>query len=81
MLVQGGYNNFGVVTKFTLKAYPQGKIWGGLLVNDIKYADQMIEAAAKFAAEVTDSKSELFLSFSWANGTVRYSTFLMIFIH
>ncbi|KAI0337499.1 FAD-binding domain-containing protein [Trametopsis cervina] len=68
--LQGGYNNFGVVTKFTLKAYPQGKIWGGLLVNDIKYADQMIEAAAKFAAEVTDSKSELFLSFSWANGTM-----------
>ncbi|KAI0337351.1 FAD dependent oxidoreductase [Trametopsis cervina] len=68
--LQGGYNNLGVVTKFTLKAYPQPKIWGGLLVNDIKYADQMIEAAAKFSAEVTDPKSELFFSFSWANGTM-----------
>ncbi len=25
--LKGGYNNFGIVTKFTLKTYPQGQVW------------------------------------------------------
>ncbi|QRV84353.1 FAD-binding domain protein [Ceratobasidium sp. AG-Ba] len=28
--LKGGFNNFGIVTKFTLLAFPQGQVWGGL---------------------------------------------------
>ncbi|KAI0337353.1 FAD-binding domain-containing protein [Trametopsis cervina] len=72
--LQGGYNNFGIVTKFTLKAYPQGKIWGGTIVHDIKYSDHLIDAAVNFSKTVNDPKSELFFSFLFSNGTTQIAS-------
>src|SRR6201992_1307956 len=31
--LKGGNNNFGIVTRFDLKAFPQENIWGGMIVD------------------------------------------------
>ncbi|KAL8759916.1 MAG: hypothetical protein Q9184_003476 [Pyrenodesmia sp. 2 TL-2023] len=33
--LKGGSNNFGIVTRFDLQAFPQGKLWGGSTYNPI----------------------------------------------
>ncbi|EIN06221.1 FAD-binding domain-containing protein [Punctularia strigosozonata HHB-11173 SS5] len=65
--LRGGHNNFGIVTRFTLKTYPQGMVWGGVAVYAATSVNQLIEAAANFSS-VTDPKAELLFSFSWATG-------------
>ena len=42
--LRGGSNNFGIVTAFDMKLFPQGDLWGGITVNDIS------QRAAQFAA-------------------------------
>lgn len=34
--LKGGSNNFGVVTRFDLRTFPQGDIWGGQIINPIE---------------------------------------------
>ncbi|KAH9957078.1 FAD-binding domain-containing protein [Russula dissimulans] len=60
--LRGGFNNFGIVTKFVLKAYPQGKVWnrsmkGGFTVSPIWSSDEVNAAIVKFQKEVTDKKA------------------------
>lgn len=33
--LKGGSNNFGIVTRFDLLAFPQGELWGGVVVQSI----------------------------------------------
>ena len=33
--LRGGSNNFGIVTAFDMKLFPQGDLWGGLTINPI----------------------------------------------
>ena len=33
--LRGGSNNFGIVTAFDMKVFPQGKFWGGVTINSI----------------------------------------------
>ncbi|GJE93074.1 FAD dependent oxidoreductase [Phanerochaete sordida] len=64
--VLGGYNNFGIVTRITAKAYPQGQVWGGLrVILDIgDNWDAFNNATVKFQAEVTDPKAQILPSFN-----------------
>ncbi|KAI0061079.1 FAD-binding domain-containing protein [Artomyces pyxidatus] len=47
----------GIVTKFTLKSYPQTEVWGGAIIYSGLNADQVNAATAKFSAQVTDKKA------------------------
>ncbi|KAI4125762.1 MAG: hypothetical protein LQ338_004098 [Usnochroma carphineum] len=42
--LKGGSNNFGIVTRFDLKAFHQGKIWGGSIYNPITTLPDQINA-------------------------------------
>ena len=46
--LKGGSNNFGVVTRFELKTFPQGKVWGGPIGYGISSRKEQFEAFARF---------------------------------
>ncbi|KAI0043437.1 FAD-binding domain-containing protein [Auriscalpium vulgare] len=62
--LRGGGNNFGIVTKFTMKSVPQTDVWGGVAVYSIDHVDSVISAVAKFSATAPDKKAVVLPSFS-----------------
>ncbi|CAO1599552.1 hypothetical protein XANCAGTX0491_003274 [Xanthoria calcicola] len=46
--LKGGSNNFGVVTRFDFKTFPQGKLWGGSIYNPIDTLPAQIQAFVDF---------------------------------
>ncbi|KAL2862588.1 FAD-binding oxidoreductase [Aspergillus lucknowensis] len=46
--LKGGSSNFGIVTRFELKAYPSDGMWGGIVIYNSSVTDEYIEAASKF---------------------------------
>ncbi|KAF8495559.1 FAD-binding domain-containing protein [Russula emetica] len=55
--LRGGFNNFGIVTKFVLQAHPQGDVWGGFVIIPSLFFDEVNAAILKFQQEVTDPKA------------------------
>ncbi|KAK0184506.1 FAD dependent oxidoreductase [Armillaria mellea] len=71
--LKGGFNNYGVVTRFTLKAYPQGPVWGGVSTYNASYISAFNAAAVKFCSEVTDPKAAMVMNYIYASGQVTLS--------
>ncbi|MCJ1405676.1 hypothetical protein MMC11_008905 [Xylographa trunciseda] len=46
--LKGGTNNFGIVTRFDLKTFVQGKLWGGFIMNPIETAAQQFQILEDF---------------------------------
>jgi FAD/FMN-containing dehydrogenase len=46
--LKGGQNNFGIVTRFDLKAFPATRIWGGRIVYAPAAAPNLLTAFTKF---------------------------------
>ncbi|GLB39882.1 putative oxygen-dependent FAD-linked oxidoreductase family protein [Lyophyllum shimeji] len=57
--LKGGYNNFGIVTRFTLRTFPQGRVWGGLTTYLFTKIADVTAATARFSASVTDPKASI----------------------
>ncbi|KAF8188904.1 hypothetical protein K438DRAFT_1936224 [Mycena galopus ATCC 62051] len=66
--LKGGQNNFGIVTQFTLKTFPQGQVWGGLLTYTLAQIPAVSAAVAQFAANVTDPKAAIIPTFNFLLG-------------
>lgn len=73
--LKGGFNNFGIVTKFTLKTFPQTLIHGGRSVFSANYSSQVIDFAANFVATVTDPKAAIIVAFGWLNKAPYIATY------
>ncbi|KAK7448815.1 hypothetical protein VKT23_013545 [Stygiomarasmius scandens] len=57
--LKGGLNNYGIVTRFTLKTFPQDEVWGGLITYTEGQLEEVAAAVAKFSANVTDPKAAI----------------------
>jgi hypothetical protein len=49
------------VTKFTLKTYPLGLVWGGAIFISPEHAQDVFAATAKFQSENCDAKAAMIL--------------------
>ncbi|KAL2862921.1 FAD-binding oxidoreductase [Aspergillus lucknowensis] len=71
--LKGGQNNFGVVTRFDLRAFRQDPYWGGCIMHPQSADDAQLEAYATFKDSVNyDPNAEIeqtFFYMSTANGS------------
>ncbi|RHZ58929.1 FAD-binding oxidoreductase [Aspergillus thermomutatus] len=57
--LKGGSSNFGLVTRFDIETIKSPKIWAGAHTVSAEYVDQFLEAAATYAANISDPKSHI----------------------
>ncbi|KAH9037371.1 FAD-binding domain-containing protein [Lactarius deliciosus] len=70
--LRGGLNNYGVVTKFTLKSHKQPDIWAALINFVGDQVDGAQQAFSKFVSEPHDHKALQLGEFVYANGTLLF---------
>lgn len=65
--LKGGSNNFGIVTRFDFKVFPQGDVWGGNIFNPIETRKQQIQAFYSInAASDYDEYASLINSYAYS---------------
>ncbi|KAF8486364.1 FAD dependent oxidoreductase [Russula ochroleuca] len=67
--LRGGLNNFGIVTRFIFKSYPQGDVWGGIHFYSENQLDAIKEAFIKYQQK-NDTKAEVAVSLSYSSGQI-----------
>jgi FAD/FMN-containing dehydrogenase len=66
--LRGGFNNFGIVTKFVLKTFPQTQVWGGAITYGNETLDKITAATNKFSDHNTDPKANIITSYTFSQG-------------
>ncbi|THU84490.1 FAD-binding domain-containing protein [Dendrothele bispora CBS 962.96] len=68
--LKGGFNNFGIVTRFTLQVFPQSDIWGGAVIVPESRIEQANQAIVNFVDTVRDPKATMNIIFEYAEGSM-----------
>lgn len=55
--LKGGYNNFGIVTNFNVRALPQTEVYGGILIYNRSEFGAVIQAMVHFHSYNKDLKA------------------------
>ncbi|KAL1740066.1 hypothetical protein HDZ31DRAFT_77155 [Schizophyllum fasciatum] len=71
-VLKGGHNNYGIVTRFTLKTHPQDGVWGGHMIISEDNLVEFSDALADFAQNATDPKAAAIGSFFFDQGLATY---------
>ncbi|KAJ8590730.1 FAD-binding domain-containing protein [Rhizopogon salebrosus TDB-379] len=69
----------GIVTRFTLKAFPQPQVWGGLITYTANELDLVNQATANFAANNTDPRAQIITRYNCILGVVRQVSELLFY--
>ncbi|KAH9030957.1 FAD-binding domain-containing protein [Lactarius hengduanensis] len=73
--LRGGMNNFGIVTKFVLKSYPQSSIWGGFMFYFPDQLDAVKNALVRYQQK-QDVKASAAVILNYASGQLTLGSFL-----
>ncbi|EPE35102.1 FAD-binding protein [Glarea lozoyensis ATCC 20868] len=60
--LKGGGNQFGIVTKYTMKAITLGQVWGGVRIYSAIYAKQLLEATQHWTENFNDPKGSIIVT-------------------
>ncbi|CAF1300260.1 unnamed protein product [Rotaria sordida] len=61
--LKGGFNNFGIVTNFNVRALPQTLIYGGILIYFQPDFDSVLAAVVNFQNNNADPKAQILCNF------------------
>lgn len=70
--LRGGCSNFGIVTRFVFRTFPQGRLWGGTLIHPLETKDQQLRAFYEFANSAAED-SDVSLMHSYGMSAERGS--------
>ncbi|KLO08779.1 FAD-binding domain-containing protein [Schizopora paradoxa] len=64
--LRGGFNNFGIVTKLTLRTFPQTEVFGGFIqyLPEPNVTEAVMAATTAFCLNNTDPKAQIIVGFS-----------------
>ncbi|KAF8632474.1 hypothetical protein AX15_001873 [Amanita polypyramis BW_CC] len=68
--LKGGFNNFGIVTKFTMKTFPQTHVWGGIVTYTEDSIPAVKAAVTKFVDTVSDPKASIITALNVIPGQI-----------
>ncbi|KAF2197572.1 bifunctional solanapyrone synthase [Delitschia confertaspora ATCC 74209] len=75
--LKGGSNNFGIVTRMTLKTYPVGKVWGGQVIyNNTLYQDDLMRACAEYQKNGQSDKDTAMLTYLVTSNKTVFATYV-----
>ncbi|KAI0773005.1 FAD-binding domain-containing protein [Trametes elegans] len=66
--LKGGFNNFGIVTKFNLTTHAQTEVWGGLITFTEDQLEKVNAATVKFSQQTTDPRAAVLPTYNFVLG-------------